>query len=124
MSRRKMTFNTIKIPVEYTSTGDKDMIISYQRQQTHIVRSVYKKEEKKQEEKKLEKINKVDIIVSVLRMLRVPGAALSPINYGRWLYEFCRERVSPETYDSIVRELNSSISKEGCTFGKDYDSFS
>ena len=59
----------------------------------------------------LEKINKVDIIVSVLRMLRVPGAALSPINYGRWLYEFCRERVSPETYDSIVRELNSSISK-------------
>ena len=49
MSRRKMTFNTIKIPVEYTSTGDKDMIISYQRQQTHIVRSVYKKEEKKQD---------------------------------------------------------------------------
>ena len=45
MSRRKMTFNTIKIPVEYTSTGDKDMIISYQRQQTHIVRSVYKREE-------------------------------------------------------------------------------
>lgn len=59
----------------------------------------------------LEKINKVDIIVSVLRMLRVPGAALSPINYGRWLYEFCRERVSPETYDSIVRELNSYINE-------------
>ena len=49
MSRRKMTFNTIKIPVEYTSTGDKDMIISYQRQQTHIVRSVYKREEKNQD---------------------------------------------------------------------------
>lgn len=53
----------------------------------------------------LEKINRIDIILSVLRMLRAPGAALSPINYSRWLYEFCRESVSPETYDSIVREL-------------------
>lgn len=53
----------------------------------------------------LEKINRIDIIVSVLRMLRAPGAALSPINYSRWLYEFCRKSVTPETYDSIVREL-------------------
>lgn len=53
----------------------------------------------------LEKINRIDVIVSVLEMLREPGAALTPINYARWYYEFCREGVSPETYDIIVDKL-------------------
>lgn len=43
-----MTFNTVKVPIEYNSMEDKDMIITYQRQQTHIIRSVFKKEEKQE----------------------------------------------------------------------------
>lgn len=49
MSRRKnATFNTVKVPIEFDSMEDRDMIIKYQRQQTHIVRSVFKKEENEQ----------------------------------------------------------------------------
>ena len=33
MSRRKnLTFNTVKVPIEYESIENRDMIVSYQRQ--------------------------------------------------------------------------------------------
>lgn len=53
----------------------------------------------------LESIDRLDVIIDVLKMLRKAGAALTPINYGRWYYEFCREGVSPETYEIIVDRL-------------------
>ena len=67
MSKRKdVTFNTIKVPIEYNSMEDRDMIITYQRQQTHIVRSVFKKEEKKlpYNFKSFEHYNDIDLLDS------------------------------------------------------------
>ena len=43
---QKDTYSTIKIPVEYSSTEDRMMISDLQRQQTHIIRSAFKKYEK------------------------------------------------------------------------------
>lgn len=42
------TYNTIKLPVEYSSADDLNLVLAYQRQQTHIVRSVFCRCEKKQ----------------------------------------------------------------------------
>lgn len=46
MSKTSKTYNTIKLPVEYSSTDDLNLVLAYQRQQTHIVRSVFRKCEK------------------------------------------------------------------------------
>ena len=44
--QQKETYSTIKIPVEYSSTEDRMLISDLQRQQTHIIRSAFKKYEK------------------------------------------------------------------------------
>ena len=43
MSKTSKTYDTIKLPVEYSSTDDLNLMLAYQRQQTHIVRSVFRK---------------------------------------------------------------------------------
>jgi len=43
---QKDTYSTIKIPVEYNSTEDRMLISDLRRQQTHIIRSAFKKYEK------------------------------------------------------------------------------
>jgi len=43
---QKDIYSTIKIPVEYSSTEDRMLISAMQRQQTHIIRSAFKKYEK------------------------------------------------------------------------------
>ena len=43
---QKDTYSTIKIPVEYSSTEDCMLISDMRRQQTHIIRSAFKKYEK------------------------------------------------------------------------------
>jgi len=44
--QQKDTYSTIKIPVEYNSTEDRMLISAMRRQQTHIIRSAFKKYEK------------------------------------------------------------------------------
>ena len=44
--QQKDTYSTIKIPVEYCSTEDSMLISAMRRQQTHIIRSAFKKYEK------------------------------------------------------------------------------
>ena len=44
--QQKDTYSTIKIPVEYSSTEDRMLISVLRRQQTHIIRSAFKKYEK------------------------------------------------------------------------------
>ena len=45
-NQQKDTYSTIKIPVEYSSTEDRMLISAMRRQQTHIIRSAFKKCEK------------------------------------------------------------------------------
>lgn len=54
----------------------------------------------------LEGLGEIDVIVSVLSKLKAAGPTLMPINYYRWLNEFCRRKVRTETFDYIKSRLS------------------
>lgn len=53
----------------------------------------------------LEELGRIDVMVKVLSKLKSAGSALTPINYSRWLNEFCKENVSSETFKCVKNEL-------------------
>ena len=83
---QKDTYSTIKIPVEYSSTEDRMLISDLQRQQTHIIRSAFKKYEKELPVKfnSFDNYNDIDLLDSWLKN--------SAIKEGNAIYETEKEQ--------------------------------
>ena len=75
--KQKDTYSTIKIPVEYSSTEDRMMISDLQRQQTHIIRSAFKKCEKGLPAKfnSFDNYNDIDLLDSWLKQSAIYEAS-------------------------------------------------
>ena len=83
--QQKDTYSTIKNPVEYSSTEDRMLISDLQRQQTHIIRSAFKKCEKGLPVKfnSFDNYNDIDLLDSWLKQ--------SAIYEGKAIYEAEKE---------------------------------
>lgn len=53
----------------------------------------------------LEELGRIDIIIAILSKLKDAGPLLEPINYDRWLNEFCKNNVSPDTFEYLTKEF-------------------
>jgi len=82
---QKDTYSTIKIPVEYSSTEERMLISDLQRQQTHIIRSAFKKYEKGLSVKfnSFDNYNDIDLLDSWLKQ--------SAVYEGNAIYETEKE---------------------------------
>ena len=82
---QKDIYSTIKIPVEYSSTEDRMLISDLQRQQTHIIRSAFKKYEKglPVKDNSFDDYNDIDLLDSWLKH--------SAIKEGKTIYEAEKE---------------------------------
>ena len=83
--QQKDTYSTIKIPVEYSSTEDRMLISDMRRQQTHIIRSAFKKYEKGLPTKinSFDNYNDIDLLDSWMKN--------SAIKEGKAIYEAEKE---------------------------------
>ena len=82
---QKDTYSTIKIPVEYSSTEDCMLISAMRRQQTHIIRSAFKKYEKglPVKDNSFDDYNDIDLLDSWLKR--------SAVYEGKAIYEAEKE---------------------------------